>query len=193
MVEGQQRGAVMSGASRRVTLAWVVGLVAGCAAQPNYNIQRLAGELPVGTRLEVATPFAYPGGRTTLWFQSGEIKDSRHLNLWDWHCSLDLYLSERSDQRREFNGGGFLVTGWREERLDQLFVWEEDYTLGMILVLSVPQHPAVRQLRCERRFRDRSRERPLSTADLRAALGGYFAVRLRDRTVEPSAGSIPAR
>ncbi len=164
----------MRGVKWAAVLAAVV--VAGCAAQPTYTVQRAAGELPVGTRLEVSTPFTYPADRTSLWFQSGEIKDSRRLNVWDWHCSLDLHVSELSNRSRSFTDGAFLVTGLREERLDQLFGWETDYTLGVVIALSAPDYPAVRQLRCERRFTDWTRERPLALADLRAAVGGYLTV-----------------
>lgn len=165
-------------------------LLAGCAAQGGYQVQQVASQLPVGTRVEVATPFLYPAGRSTLWFQRGEIKPSQTLTLWEWHCSLDLHFSERSEQAREFTGGSFIVTGIREERLADLGIGaplmhashllrrddRDSYMVGVIFSLSAAEQPAVRQLRCERRFDSWVNERALTLADVRAAVGRYLAV-----------------
>lgn len=161
-------------------------LLAGCAAQGSYTVQQVAGQLPVGTRLEIATPFTYPGGRSSLWFQAGEIKSTRQLTLWEWHCSLDLHFSERSERAREYTGGSFIITGIREERLGDLGGWmlrpaslfdrDDDYMLGIVFGLSAPDHPEVRQLRCERRFEGWTRERALTLAELRAVMGPYLVV-----------------
>ena len=172
------------------TKRWVAALgavlMAGCSTQGSYTVQQVAEQLPVGARMEIATPFTYPGGRTTLWFQAGEIKPSRGLNLWVWHCSLDLHFSARSEQAREYGSGSFIITGIREERLAGVEGWalrrasfferDEDYMLGIVFHLSAPDQPEVRQLRCERRFEDWSRERALSLADLQETLGGYLVI-----------------
>jgi len=41
----------------------------GCAAPGSYTLQKAGAQIPVGTQIEIAAPFSYPAGRTTLWFR----------------------------------------------------------------------------------------------------------------------------
>lgn len=162
-------------------------MLIGCTGQPTYTMQQIANQLPVGTRLEIATPFTYPAGQTDLWFQAGEIKSSRSLSIWLWHCSLDIHLSGVFKQPRELREGGFIITGIREERLAEqaisplrkvsMFQMDNDYMFGVMIALSAPDYPEVRQLRCERRIEDWTKERALTLEDVRATLGRYLVVK----------------
>lgn len=180
----------------RFVLAALGGMVfwSGCATQPPYSLQRISEQVPVGSRLEVTAPVMYPAGRDTLWFQDGAIVSSRSINLWTWHCSLDLHRRARSSEARRYENGGFVVSGIEEYSLDK---WIDapvtrfgplnadiDYTVTVEFSLASPEHPEVKALRCERRFEEWSRERPLELTDVQQQLRGYLAI--QPATPEPT-------
>ena len=177
----------------RIRLVAMCGalLLGGCAAQATYSLQQIGEQLPVGSWFEIAAPFSYPAGRDTLWFQDGAIVSSRALNLWTWHCSLDIHLSGRSDAARRYENGGFLVSGITEDHgeawLDApvtrfgLLNDDIDYTVTVEFSLASPEHPEIKALRCARRFQDWSRERSLALVDVRGQVGEFLAIRPANR------------
>lgn len=162
-------------------------LLGACAAPGGYSPLPAGERLTVGTELQVVVPFNYPAGRDTLWFQRGEITTPLAIDVWDWHCSLDLHPGGPARRVLHLGGGRFVISGIREDRLIVQsgpvplgagpFSSDAHYLFTVEFGLASPDYPEVRALRCERRFQLRSGERALSLGELRAQLGRYLAVR----------------